>query len=310
MAAKSHKTKKQAAVKKQKKTKKAVVKPLIERLYAPLPNVFQLSKQTSEILWAHRDILGGVTLVYGFLSLILVRGLGSGVNVAQLRDQLGNHVSGGLEAYFQLLGNNTNSADPNAGVYQIILFIVGTLAFVWALRQLLGGERPTVKDAYYRGMHPLVPFVLVLLVISLQFLPTVIGLALYQFLAVSGIITSIVGAVLVGLVVLGLMLLSLYLVASSIVALYIVTLPGMTPMLALKTAKTLVKGRRWTLLRKILFLPLALLIIMGIIMVPFILIAPIIAGWVLFILGILTVAIGHAYLYNLYQRLLDEQQTE
>ncbi len=308
MAATSAKSKKRPATKKAKPATKNV--DLTERVYAPLPNVIQLTKQTIESTRVHIKVLSGITLVYGLLSLLLVRGLGAGINVAQLRDQAGNHVAGSLATYFELLGNNSDASNPNAGVYQTILFIIGSLAIIWALRQLAAGERPSVKDAYYRGMYPLVPFVLVLLVILVQLLPAVIGLAAYQFLSVGGVINSIAGALVVGIFVLALAVLSMYMLASSFFALYIVTLPGMEPMVALKTAKKLVTGRRWTLLRKLLFLLFVIFAAMAVIMVPFILVVPVLASWVLFALGIVAVAVGHAYSYNLYQRLLDEQQTE
>ena len=56
-------------------------------------------------------------------------------------------------------------------------------------------------------------------------------------------------------------------------ALYIVTLPDMTPMKALRSARELVRYRRWTVLRKVLFLPLMLLVVAAIIMVPIIILA-------------------------------------
>jgi hypothetical protein len=156
-------------------------------------------------------------------------------------------------------------------------------------------------------MYPLVPFVLILLVMALQMLPTFIGLSVYQLVVIAGIAASAVEIIFWGLGALALALLSLYLLVSSIVALYIVTLPDMTPLTALRSAKQLVKGRRWTIMRKMLFFPVLCLLAAAIIMLPFILVVPALAGWLLFALGFVGVAAGHAYFYNLYQRLLDEQ---
>ncbi len=47
-------------------------------------------------------------------------------------------------------------------------------------------------------------------------------------------------------------MLTLIYVKSSLFALYIVTLPDMTPMKALRSARELARYRRWTVLRKIL----------------------------------------------------------
>lgn len=310
MAAKSAKTKKHTAPKKTKPTasKKAVTTLSTPIVYAPLPTVLQLTRQTGRLLWVQRGVLSGITVVYGLLSLLLVRGLGAGVDVAQLRDQLSNQVAGSFAAYVQLLGNTADSTNPSAGSYQLILFIIATLALVWALRRVTAGERVSVKDAYYRGMHPLIPFVLVVLVIALQLLPALIGMSVYQLVVLTGIAATGFEVVLWGLGALVLALVSMYLVVPSIMALYIVTLPGMTPILALRTARRLVKGRRWTVLRKMLFFPVVALLAAGIGMVPFILIVPVVAGWLLFALGFVGVATGHVYFYNLYQRLLHEQQ--
>ena len=65
-------------------------------------------------------------------------------------------------------------------------------------------------------------------------------------------------------------LLSLYMICSSLFALYIVTLPNVTPMKALRSARQLVLHRRFLVLRKILFMPLALLVLGAIIMIPLI----------------------------------------
>ena len=57
-----------------------------------------------------------------------------------------------------------------------------------------GGPGPRVRDAYYRGMFPLVPFVLVLALIGLQLLPLVIGATLYNIAVTNGICGQFVPA--------------------------------------------------------------------------------------------------------------------
>lgn len=295
---------------KPKKVKKAKVvapappKPVV---YVPLPNVIALTKKAGLSLWAHKRLLGGITLVYGLLSLVLVRGLGAGVNVAEIRDQFANHAIGSVSAYLQLVGSTGGTSNAAAGVYQLILFIIASLAVIWALRHALAGERIKTRDAYYKGMYPLVPYSLVMLVIALQLLPALIGMSAYQLVIISGVAASTAEVIIWGLMALGTVLISMYLLASSIIALYVVTLPNMTPMMALRSARKLVKARRWTVLRKMLFLPVVLLIGLGVILIPFIFVAPMIAGWLLFVLGIVSLVVGHVYLYTLYQELMNEQ---
>jgi hypothetical protein len=155
-------------------------------------------------------------------------------------------------------------------------------------------------------MTPLVPFLLVLVVIGLQLLPLVIGASLYAGVINNGLalytVEKLAWALLAGL----LGLLTLYMISSSIFALYIVTLQDMSPMQALRSARGLVRYRRWTVLRKLLYLPLVLLVAAAIIMLPIILLITPLAPWVFFILTMFSLIAAHAYVYTLYRELLNE----
>ncbi len=95
-------------------------------------------------------------------------------------------------------------------------------------------------------------------------------------------------------------------ISSSIFALYIVTLPDMTPLKALRSARELVKGRRWAVILRLLSLPVILLIVAAIIMVPIIIVLTPVAQWVFFLLTMFTLVAVHAYMYTLYRELLNE----
>ncbi|HSX47267.1 MAG TPA: hypothetical protein VLF63_00690, partial [Patescibacteria group bacterium] len=81
---------------------------------------------------------------------------------------------------------------------------------------------------------------------------------------------------------------------------------NMTPIKALRSAKQLVKGRRWVVLRKILYLPIAIVIAGSIVMLPFILLLTFISPWIYFLLTSFSLIVIHSYLYNLYRELLNE----
>ena len=184
--------------------------------------------------------------------------------------------------------------------------MITSLAVIWALRQVLAGVRVRVRDAYYLGMYPLIPFILVLLVIAVQLLPLVIGGTIYGIVISNGIAVYTVEKLAFALLFILLALLSLYMLSSSLFALYIVTLPDMTPMKALRSARELVRHRRWTVLRKILCLPIILLIVAAVIMVPIIIVLTPLAQWVFFVLTMFAVAAVHTYMYTLYRELLHE----
>jgi phosphatidylglycerophosphate synthase len=78
----------------------------------------------------------------------------------------------------------------------------------------------------------------------------------------------------------------------------------MTPMKALRSARELVMHRRWEVLRKLIFLPIALIIIATLIMVPLLLITAPVAVWVFFIMTIVGLVVAHSYVYALYRELL------
>jgi hypothetical protein len=155
-------------------------------------------------------------------------------------------------------------------------------------------------------MYPLVPFMLVLTVVGLQLVPMLIGSTLYVTVINGGIAVYAAEKILWGLLFIVLALLSLYMLASSLFALYIVTLPDMTPMKALRSARELVRYRRWTVLRKMLALPLILLLVAFVIMLPIIILAAPLARWVFFLLTMTALTAAHAYMYTLYRELLRE----
>jgi hypothetical protein len=171
---------------------------------------------------------------------------------------------------------------------------------------VLAGSKARVRDTYYRGMYPLVPFILVLMVIALQLVPLLVGSTVYSLVINNGIAVLFIEKLLWALLYALLALLSLYMISSSLFALYIVTLPDMTPLKALRSARELVRYRRWTVLRKVLCLPLILLVAAAIIMLPIIVWLTPLAKWIFFLLTMSSLVAVHAYMYTLYRELLNE----
>ncbi len=279
----------------------------------PIMGSFRLFAAAIRILAKRWRLFGGIVLVYLILTIVLVKGFGVSSNIGQLKSTvlgLAHGRNAQLAASFTLfsvlLGNVNSTSSDVAGAYQTILLIVVSLVLIWALRQSLAAKpvRLTVRDAFYKGLYPVVPLLLVLLVIALQLVPLLIANFLYSIVFGNGLaVTAIekgLWALLLGLLV----LLSLYMVTSSIFALYIVTLPNVRPMQALRKARELVRHRRWVIMRKLLFLPVALLACAAVIIVPIIILSAAVAGWTFFVLSMLGLAIFHSYLYQLYRELL------
>jgi hypothetical protein len=276
-----------------------------------LPSSFTLLRRSFKQLGDHPRIIIGILLVYAVLTLMLVHGIGGGLNLPELKSNFQqlfqghqNQLTTGVTLFGLLIGTAGSGGTPTAGLYQSILLILFSLVFIWSLRQLQAGQKVGLREAFYKSTYPLIPFLLVLLVIGLELIPLLLGSSIYAIVISNSIAVTFLERTLWGLLFGGFVLLSLYMMSSSLFALYIVTLPDMTPLRALRSARELVRFRRWSVLRKIIALPLLLLILAAIVVIPFILVFTAVAATVFFICSVLAVAIVHAYMYSLYRELL------
>ncbi len=279
----------------------------------PIKGAFRLFAGSTAFLFKRWRLFGGIVIVYLILTIVLVKGFGVSSNIAQLRDTLRSLSSGstaglatGFTLFSVLLGNANSTSSEVAGAYQSMLLIIISLVLIWALRHSLAAKKIkiSIRDAFYKSLYPVIPFLLVLMVIGLQLIPLLIANFLYTAVITGGLAVTMAEKGLWIILIFLLIILSLYMVSSSVFALYIVTLPDVRPMQALRSARDLVRHRRWVIMRKVLFLPLALLFLAAIIIVPVILISPVAAEWLFFALSMLSLAIGHSYIYHLYRELL------
>jgi hypothetical protein len=275
-----------------------------------LPSAWVLLGQSLRRLYRQKRLFLGILIVYALLYILFVKGITANFQLNTLRQELTttfegklNGFSTGVALYGLLLGTATNGASDTASTYQTVLVVIISLALIWALRY---GDyaKARIRESFYKGMYPLVPFVAVGLVLLLQALPALIVSSLFSTIQNSGLA---VGALqqLIAIIILALGLFwSLYMLSSSLFALYIVTLPDAYPRAALKAARKLVRFRRIAILRKVLFLPVILLLASAIILIPLIIfVAP--AAEILFmIFTILVLSIVHSYFYTLYRSLL------
>ncbi len=276
-----------------------------------LEGSFKLFNRTAVTIKQHWKIFVGISVVYMLVSLILVRGLSSQLDIQNLKDSLKDassgkfgSLSGGAVIFTYLIGTTNFSSSEAGGVYQMLLLLIVSLAVIWTLRKVLAGEVVRVRDSFYKSMQPFIPFVLVLLVIGLQLIPLLIGSWLFGTITINGIAVTALEKGLWALLCLLLATLSLYMICSSLFALYIVTLPDMTPMKALRSARQLVRHRRWEVLRKILFLPFALLVLAAVIFIPLVIVVAPAVEWVFFALSAFVPIAIHGYMYTLYRELL------
>ncbi len=280
---------------------------------APLPKARLMLHTSIENVIKIKEAIGGITLIYGLGIVLLVRGFSSTQDFVTLKALLDSVLTGAsgklqsvvvqLSALFE--GNNA-STSASGGIYQAILFIICSLAIIWVLRQSQAGQPVAVKTAFYHGMYPLIQFLGVVVIIGLQLLPLTIGSYVYGSLISGGIVTGFAERAVTLLAFLGLALWSLRMVTGSVFALYIVTLPDTEPWQAIRSAGQLVRGRRLLIWRKVLLLPLVLIVGTSLAVLPFLFILTPLVVWVFFFISLLWFPLTHSYMYTLYRELLND----
>ena len=278
----------------------------------PIPSVLGLLFGTWKHMWKYKKLFFSVILITLVLNIVLVKGFASGINMPEIKQQLQQvGLTPGIALNTTILGLVVAGANSNlsevASVYQSILTIISCLAFIWLFRQTYDAKKKVsikVKDPFYEGMAPVIPFILQLMLMSLQLLPMVIGLGLFGIVQANGLaVTALEISIWVIFLIL-MIIWGFYLVSGSFLSLIIVTLPDMTPIKAYKMSKKVIEFRRLIVLRKLLFFLILFLIIIGGVMLLFIMVIPNLAEWVWLGLSslILPVVIGSGY--RLYRSLL------
>lgn len=290
---------------------------------------WSFTNEVRAVLWKNWQLFGGLVLVYA-VATVIISGFGaqeSYGNLAQaLKDSGGEVFKGDFgpvsQAGLLLLTTVTTGLSPNLTEAQSVLgglaLFFGWLSTIWLLRNTLAGHHPRLRDGLYNSGSPVLATVLVGFIITLQLLPAAIAVIVYGAAQASGLLEGGVSAMLVWGSVGLLGLLSIYWITSSFIALVIVTLPGMYPLHAIRSAGDLVVGRRLRVLFRLAWLFALMVVAWAVIVIPFILfddwvktLVPAIS-WLplvpIVIVGMasLTLVYVTSYIYLLYRRIVDD----
>jgi hypothetical protein len=294
-----------------------------------MPGYWSFTNQVRAILWKNWRLFGGLILVYMFVS-IAVSGFGAQESYNNLSEALkstsGDLFKGNFGAIggagLLLLTTVTSGLSPDLTQAQTILgglaVFFGWLATIWLLRNTLAGHNPKLRDGLYNSGSPVLASLIVGFIITLQLLPGAIAIIIYSAAQTSGLLDGGVSAMLVWSSIVLLGLLSLYWISGSFIAMVVVTLPGMYPWSAIRSAGDLVVGRRLRVLYRMLWLLLVLVITWSVIVIPVILfndwltqMVPSIT-WLPLVplvvigMGSLTLIYVTAYVYLMYRRIVDD----
>ncbi len=276
-----------------------------------IPVPWKIFKDTLRLILQNKILFGGIAIINAIISFAFVQGFGSSFELSSVKTDIENLFNGqvsqisiGAALFGYLVGTAGVSASESSGVYQLFFTLFTSLAIIWTTRQLLAQEKPRIRDGYYRGLYPLIPFLLVIILIGIQLVPLIAGNLIFTTVINNGLAVTILEKVLWLLLFIVLGMLSLYMLTSSLFGLYIVTLPDMTPLKALRSARELVLHRRVAIAIRLLALPILLAIITVAIFMPLVFVAPLAAQYLFLLATSFALVIVHVYMYLLYRSLL------
>ncbi len=294
-----------------------------------LPGYIVFTANVNQTLWKNRKVLLFLALVYIAFSIALV-GLGSQDTYASLSSTLqttgqqvfqGNlNQLGQAGLLFLAIAGTGISSTPTEGqqIYAVLLGLMIWLTTVWLLRNIMAGHKVKMRDGLYSAGAPLISTFVIAAVFVVQLIPIALAIIGYYAAQASGLLNSGVESMLFWIAAALLALISLYWVTSTFFALIIVTLPGMYPFRALRSAGDLVIGRRVRILLRILWMLLCIVVTWAVVLIPFILIDgwikgifPQISGFplipiVLMALTTLSLMWTSGYVYLLYRKVVDD----
>lgn len=297
-----------------RKTRKQKPKKIVKKVLPandqsePILSAWQLLKCTTKLLWNNKKLFASIIGIIGVVQLLVVQGIVRTDFVAvdqEIRTLVGSSMLGlgsGLTSYAYLLGSSGQGS--GTGLLQSLFVVLTILAVIWALRELTAGNKPRIRDAFYKSPTPLVPFILISLWMAVQMLPALLGAWLYSVVTANNIAVHWYEQILWPVVFIGLTFVSLRFITSTLFALIISTLHDMTPVAAIRSARNLVQGRRLLIIKKLLFLSVTVLVLATSILVPAIIIAPVIVPLLFYCTGLLLLCVAVSYVYVLYKELL------
>lgn len=294
-----------------------------------LPGYWRFTASVSGLLWKHKRLFLPLVLLYALLSGVLV-GMVSQDTYSQLRtvmDESGDELlignwgaigQAGLLLASVASGGVSQQVDASQQVFAGLIGLLTWLTAVWLLRALLAGQRPCLRDGLYSAGAPIVSTFVLTIVLVVQLLPVALASLGFSAAVASGLLEGGVEAMLFWVVATLFIVLSLYWATSTLIAMVVVTLPGMYPFRALKTAGDLVVGRRLRLLLRFVWMLLLIMLAWAVIVIPVILFD----GWLkvmvptidwlplvplsILAMGALTIVWSASYVYMLYRKVVDD----
>ena len=296
-----------------------------------LPGYFSFTHYVTKTLWRYKNTFLLLGALYVVLFGVLI-GWESQSTYSSVVDSMSSVVNDTIVGDVNFIGEaglllvavmssitGSGATELQQGIAVGMLLLVW-LTTVWLLRNLMAGHRVKLRDGLYNAGAPIVSTALVALLMAVQLLPVAIAVFTYNAASSTGLLESGIAAMLFWLCALLLTILSLYWWTSSIFALVIVTLPGMYPYRAIKTAGDLVLGVRVRIVLRWLWMGVVALLAEVLLLLPAILVdmglrawLPSVASWLPVVPFVLLCSSSFiviwiaAYVYLLYRKVVDNE---
>ena len=167
-------------------------------------------------------------------------------------------------------GGLSGDSSEAATVFGVLIFLIIWLTTIFLLRHILAGHKVKLRDGLYNAMTPLVSSFLVFAVAVLQCIPIFALIIALSAAVQTDFLATPFYAMIFFIFAALMVLLSTYLLSSSLIAFIVVSVPGMYPMKALRTASDLMMGRRIRFVLRLIALVIALGLMWVLVMMPLI----------------------------------------
>ncbi len=268
--------------------------------------------QTFKIFLNHKKFWGFLMAWYLFFNLLFVRGLASGINVGNANQEFKKVFTGQsnqtLKTTFSslnLLLNQSSSGSSQVFNFFLTVFLISII--LWSLKNFAEQNKISVRQAIYQGIDRLVPLLIIIIFIFLDFIPAIITVYIYSQVSHFHIDQTIIEKILWFIIFIAGILLTFYLLVAHLISLVVtVNQPALMPRQAIKQAKKIVKNRRFIVMLDLLIFLILIFIIALITMLIVIIGFSIIAPWIYYLLTILILPIIIVFIDVLYRNLINE----
>ncbi len=291
--------------------RKLAKKPIGKSGLSSFPSFRQLVVQSMTTFRANWQPILAVAALYGLVHYVVIQGV-TAIDVESISTFVSenfdfdlNKLGASLFLTASLFGLGPEISSTSSFLSSMLV-VINSLALIWILRHIWLGRSVSVKESYYKGMYPLVPYALVVLVCLLQLIPFLAGSYIVSIVLAKGIAIAVVDKVLTALFFVATLLLSGYLLIGPLLATYIVTIPDMTPLAAMSQANKTLKGRRSAVLSRLIGFLLLSVVGAFLSIVSLVYIAPVFVPLAISALTVISLPWTHVFMFTLYRHLIED----